>query len=156
FVAVAPFPAARQPGNRLPTACRHDDQRLIEGALGDGVRRQAATRVRVEVPGKGGVARSSHDEATMACADGASPLAGGGGRRAHDRRQCGATRADGHCDRTGRTETASHPFSFLAQEGACSRMSGNVSGTVTRSYWLIQHFPPKNPANCATELPERS
>ena len=53
-------------GMRLATACRRDDQRLVEGALGDRVARQPATGVRVEVLGEGRIAGSGHDEALVA------------------------------------------------------------------------------------------
>src|SRR5262249_19067304 len=95
---------------------RRDDQRLVERALRDRVRRQTAAGVRVEVLREGGIARAGHDEALVT---GTREV----GRRrnccaAHQRRDGGESRdRGGECERTF-WEAASHRLSFLARTRA--------------------------------------
>src|SRR6185295_19769157 len=66
LVAVRPLPAAGEPRLCLDATGGDGDQRLVESTLRDGVGRQPATGIGVEVLREGWVTRPGHHEAFVA------------------------------------------------------------------------------------------
>src|SRR6185295_14438501 len=71
----------------------------------------------------------------MACADSTFPVDGRGSGRGEGRHEQKGARGDGDCEPTRGADAASHRLSFLARHRAVNKgTSGNVSGTVNRSF----------------------
>ena len=140
LVAVRPLPTAGEPRLCLDAAGRDGDQRLVESTLRDGVGRQPATGIGVEVLREGWVTRPGHHEAFVAGLCAVRHSGGTGDARA--RKQCDdredTRQGGGRPEPADGTRFASHTFPFSQRRDrpdACgpARISGNVYTVATES-----------------------